>query len=228
MKTNLLKIGWGVIISSLAILTLACTQGYVVFDCFIGWKSFTIFTCISLFSIVSYFLSGIKNWGWLFPTLFFASLALNAAGIFRAFGSPIVAFPLLLSIAIPFFVGYLVDKRQWGWLIPSWILIILALIPPLVSLVEEDLLIALIVSSLSLPFMVGCLSNPECKWSLYIATFIGFIGVLILTQAFIHGASLGPVIVFGTSLTIITLLIIGVEMLTDIILKMRVSRQFSS
>jgi hypothetical protein len=228
MKSRVLKIVWGVISFSLVVLSLACIQGYVTFDCFIGWKSFTIFTCLGILSFISYLLSGGKKWGWLFPALIFAALGLNSVGVFEAFGSPIVAFPLLLALALTFYIGYLIDRKQWGWLIPAWILTVLALIPPLVSLVAEDLLIALILYSFSLPFMVGSISYPDRRWPLFIAAFFGFAGVFILVGAFIHGTSPIPLLLAGISLALITLLVIAVELVAATILKMRVTRQLSS
>jgi hypothetical protein len=228
VKATLLKIIWGMIISCLVFLTLATIQGHVTFDRFLGWKSFTIFTCLSILSFVSYFVSGIKKWGWLFPALIFASLALNSVGLFAAYGSPIVAFPILLSFAVPFYVGYLINRKQWGWLVPAWLLTLIALIPALVPLVNESLLIALILYSLSLPFMVGCLSNPGCKWSLFIAGFFGFLGLFSLVDSFIHGGNLEPVALLVLAVVIISLVTVDALMVTNFILKIKASRQLSS
>jgi hypothetical protein len=127
-------------------------------------------------------------------------LALNAAGVFSTFGSPIVAFPILISLAIPCYVGYFVNRTQWGWLVPAWLLTVVAFAPPLSGLVNENLLTALIVYSISLPFMVGCLTAPECRWSLFVAAFFGFLGVFYLVESIIHGAVWGPAIMLGIGL----------------------------
>ncbi|NJD60191.1 MAG: hypothetical protein C3F13_00255 [Anaerolineales bacterium] len=205
MKTRILKIIWGVVCLFLAGLTLACLEGYVPFDCFSGKLSVVIFACLSGVSFLSYFLSGTRYWAWLFPALISASLALNAAGLFMNYGSPIVAFPILISLAIPCYVGYFLNRTQWAWLVPAWLLTIIAFAPPLSGLVEENLLIALIVYSISLPFMVGCLTAPECRWSLFVAAFFGFLGVFYLVESFIHGAVWGPALMLGIGLVFIAI-----------------------
>jgi hypothetical protein len=228
MKTKFISYVWGITLVSLVVLTLACLQGYVAFDQLLGWKSFTIFTCLSALSFISYFFSGLRKWAWLFPALFFAALALNAAGIFNAYGTPIVAFPILISFAIPFYVGYIVDRKQWAGLIPAWILTLLALIPALVPLIDESLLIALLLFSISLPFMVGSLSNPECRWAGFVAVLFEFVGVIYMAVALINGVTLGRSLLLITIGTFFILLIIGALTVTDIILKMKVPRQLSS
>jgi hypothetical protein len=194
MSTKTLKILWGIILFLLLGLSFACLAGYVPFDCFAGWMSEVIFISLSIISFLSYFISGTKNWGWLFPAFLSAALALNAGGVFSSFGGPIVAFPILLSLAIPCYVGYFLNRKQWSLLIPAWILTLIAITPPLLWIIDENLLTAIILYSISLPFMVGYLTSPECKWSLFIAAFFGFLGVFSLIESLIHGAVWGPAI----------------------------------
>jgi len=194
MKPQLLSIFWTVILFFLVGLSLASMQGYVAFDRFAGTISIIIFSGLSAVSFLSYFVSGIRKWGWLFPALAFASLAMNSAGIFTDYGSPIVAFPILLSVAIPFYVGYLLDRKQWGWLVPAWFLTVITVIPPLSALINQNLLAALVLYSISLPFVVGCFTNPDSRWPLFIATSLGFIGVFSLVESFIHGDNLGSAV----------------------------------
>ncbi len=200
MKTQILKIIWGIIFLFLAGLTLACLGGYVPFDRFAGWLSVFIFAFLSGVSFLSYFLSGTRHWTWLFPALIFAALALNAAGVFSAYATPIVAFPFLLSLAIPCYVGYFINRKQWGLLIPAWLLTILAFVPALMGIVNETLLIAMILYSISLPFLVGCLTTSDCKWTQFIAAFFSFIGVFYIAESIIHGAIWGPAILLFCSI----------------------------
>jgi hypothetical protein len=194
MKAKIIKIFWGVVLVSLVGLSLACMLGYVTFDRFIGSISLLIFVGLSVAFSMSYFLSGVRSWGWLFPALFSAALALNAARVFEHYGSPIVAFPFLLSIAIPFNVGYILNRKQWQWLVPAWILTIIAVIPPLFERINPDVLAALVLYALSLPFLVGCLVDPRCKWALFISAVLGFIGIFSLVETFIHGDLLRPIV----------------------------------
>jgi len=194
MKTTIIKIFWGVILVSLVSLSLACVLGYVTFDRFNGPISLIIFVSLCTASCISYFVSGIRSWAWLFPALISAALALNAAGIFEPYGSPIVAFPILLSIAIPFYVGYLLNRKQWEWLVPAWFLTIITVIPPLSERINPDILAALVLYAISLPFLVGYLVNQRCKWALFLSAVLGFIGIFSLIETIIHGNILGPVV----------------------------------
>jgi hypothetical protein len=200
MKAKILIIFWGTILVSLVGLTVACIAGYVTFDYFIGPLSLLIFVSLSIASFTSYFVSGIGSWPWLFPAQFTAALALNAAGVFENYGTPIVAFPFLLSIAIPFYIGFFLDRKQWGWLIPAWFLTIIAIIPPLNDQLNPDVLTALVLYAISLPFLVGYLVDLRCKWAIFISAVFGFIGVFSLIETIIHGDILGPVAMLIISL----------------------------
>jgi hypothetical protein len=194
MKAIIIKFFWGVILATLVCLTLACMLGYVTFDNFAGPTSLFIFGCLSAAFFVCYFVSGVRNWGWLFPALFSTALALNAAGVFEDYGSPIVAFPFLLSQAIPFYFGYILNRKQWVWLVPAWFLTIITMIPPFSERMNPDVLVAVVLYALSLPFLVGYLTNQRCKWALFISAVLGFIGIFSLVETFIHGDIMGPVV----------------------------------
>ncbi len=228
MKTKLIKFVWLIILIALVGLTFASFQGHVAFDRFLGWKSFIIFAGISIISFVCFVLEGIKKWGWLFPALISASLALNALGVFSSFGSPIVAFPLLLSCAIPFYVGYLVNRNEWSWLIPAWLLTLIALIPALVPLVNEGLLISLLLYSLSFPFVVACINDPGRRLCQVFAAFFLGVGAIALVNAFIHAGNMEPLILFLFAAAFTVLILVGAKVAAGIILKMKVTRQVSS
>jgi hypothetical protein len=194
MKAKILIIFWGSVLISLVGLSFACIVGYVTFDGFTGLLSLLIFVGLSTAFFTSYFMSGVRNWVWLFPALFTTSLALNAAGVFENFGTPIIAFPFLFSLAIPFYTGYILNRKQWGWLIPAWFLTIIAIIPPLNDLINPDVLTALVLYAISLPFLVGYLVDVRCKWALFISAVLGFIGIFSLIETIIHGDILGPIV----------------------------------
>jgi hypothetical protein len=194
MKVKILKIIWGVILVPLAGLLLAAMMGYVNFDRNPAKTALIVFICLSAASFVSYFLSGIKNWGWLFPALFSAAVALTVARVFAYDGNPVKAFPFLFSFAIPFYVGYILNRKQWELLVPAWFLTIIAVLPPLIDRINPDVLIALVLYAISLPFLVGYLVNQRCKWALFISAVLGFIGIFSLVEIFIHGNILGPMV----------------------------------
>jgi hypothetical protein len=194
MKAKILIIFWGGILLSLVSLSFACMMGYVNFDYFTGSLSLYIFTGLSIAFFASYFISGVHSWLWLFPALFTTALALNALRVFELGGPPIYAFPFLLSLAIPFCIGFILNRKQWGWLIPAVYLIIIASIPPLYNQMNPDVLTALVLYALSLPFLVGYLVDLRCRWALFISAVLGFIGIFSLIEAIIHGDLLGPIV----------------------------------
>jgi hypothetical protein len=60
-----------------------------------------------------YFLHGIRNWGWLLPAMFCASLFLTIGMDQAGVEGPYPAVPLFAGPALPFFAGYAVTKRRW-------------------------------------------------------------------------------------------------------------------
>ncbi len=203
MKANILKIFWGTILVSLVGLTLACMSGYVTFDYFTGPPSIFIFVGLSIAFFTCYFICGIRSWPWLFPALLTTALALNAIRNYEIGGPPIIAFPVLLSLAVPFYMGYILNRKQWGWLIPAWFLTIITVIPPLIDRINPDALTALVLYAISLPFLVGYLVDQRCKWALFISAVLGFIGIFSLIESIIHGDILGPIVLLLIALPLI-------------------------
>jgi hypothetical protein len=194
MKIKMVKVMWGIILISLSGLLIASRLGYVSFDPNPGKIALILFSCLSAAFIVSYFLSGTKHWVWLFPALFSVALALNAARVFEDDSIPIVAFPFLISLAIPFYVGFILNMKHWEYLVPAWNLTIIAMIPPLIERINPDVLSPLVLYAVSLPFLVGYLVDQRCKWALFISAVLGFIGIHSLIEALIHGDSRGPIV----------------------------------
>lgn len=203
MKTKIIKIIWGVLLIFLGGVSLANQLGFINFDPFIEQWAVIFFVIISATFFLSYFLSGVRNWGWLFPALIFAVLALTIHTILKDPEDSIIAFPILISIAIPFYVGYFVNRKQWGLLIPAWALTVLSLVPSLSERINPDLLGSLFLYSIAIPFLVGYLVDQRRKWALIIAIFFGFIGIFPLLNTFIHGDTQGPVVMLLFTLAFI-------------------------
>jgi hypothetical protein len=196
MKSTTIKTIWGIILVSLGGLVLAENLGYVSYGLYTTQMCTIAFAVISAAFFLTYFLSGIRNWGWLFPALIFAASALTINTILEDPDSPVIAFPFVLSIAIPFYVGYFLNRKQWGLLIPAWALTVLPIIPLLSERINPDLLGSMVLYSIAIPFLVGYLVDQRHKWALIIATIFGFIGIFPLLNTFIHGDIQGPVVMF--------------------------------
>lgn len=196
MKANIIKILWGIVLITLGGLSLADKLGYLNFELMtnLGWA--IIFAVISAVFFLSYFLSGVRNWGWLFPGLIFAALALTIEMILENRAESIFVIPILLSIAIPFYVGYFLDRKHWGLLIPAWILTVVSVIPALSESANSDLLGALFLFAIALPFLVIYLFGRQRKWALITGIVLAFIGLLPLLGSILPDDIAGPVVMF--------------------------------
>jgi uncharacterized membrane protein (DUF441 family) len=193
MKTKFIKIFWGIVLISLGCLSLTDTLGIVNLDLLPEQVWTIVFTVTSAVFFLFYFLSGVKQWGWLFPALIFAALALTINMTTRN-PSSTIAILFLLSIAIPFYVGFFLNRRHRGLLIPAWILTVVAVIPVLSGRIHSDLIGALFLYTIALPFLFVYLVDRRCKWALITSVVMAFIGTLPLVNYFIHGDIQGFVV----------------------------------
>jgi len=209
MKRNIINIFWGVVLIALGGLFLADKLHYVNLELITsqGWG--IIFAVTSAAFFLSYFLSGIRNWGWLFPALIFATLALTISMILGNPDSSIMAVPILLSIGIPFYIGYLLNRKHWELLIPAWILTVVAVTPILSESINSDLVGALFLFATALPFLVVYLVNRQRKWALITGIVLGFIAIFPLLGSFLQGDIQGPVVMFLFALLFLIIYIVS-------------------
>jgi len=200
MKHTIIKIFWGVVLISLGGLSLADKLGYVNMEAITNQTWAIIFAGLSVAFFLSYFLSGVRQWGWLFPALIFAALALTISTSLGNPDSPIMAMPILLAVGIPFYIGYLADRKHWGLLIPAWILSVVSVIPVLAERIDSNLIGALFLYAIALPFLVVYLVDRERKWALITASAAAIIGTLPLLDYITDGDMTGFFAMFLFSL----------------------------
>lgn len=196
MKANIIKILWGIVLIAMGGIAIADRLGYVDLELItsLGWA--IIFAVISAVFFLSYFLSGVRNWGWLCPALLFAALALTIAMILENPDDSIIALPILLSIAIPFYVGYFLNRKLWGLLIPAWVMTVVSVIPALSERANSDLIGATVLFAIALPFLIVYRINRQHKWALILGTVLAFIGLFPLLEPILPGDIAGPVTMF--------------------------------
>ncbi len=194
MKANLVKTVWGFMLIVLGGLFLADTLGYMEMDLLTrqGWAIFCASLSVAFF--LSYFLLGVKQWGWLFPALIFAALSLVIGGLVDRYEGDLIALSILLSVTIPFYVGYLVDRKQWGLLIPAWVMTVVSSIAFFADTTASDWVGALVLYGIALPFFVVYLANHQRKWALIVGSALAFIGVFPLIGPILPDEYAGPVI----------------------------------
>ena len=188
MRSTYVNILWGVALILGGGLFLAQNLGY--FDRFSPQFWMAAFAGASLLFFASYFLSGIRHWGWLFPASMSAALALTIGLSEAGFTDAAIGAPILASIALPFVVAFALNPRQHWWaLIPAWVMAVLTLIVLATARLPGEFIPALVLFGIALPFLVVYLVDRSRWWALIPAGILGSIGLSLL---------LSSIEVFGT------------------------------
>ncbi len=203
MNRKIIKIIWGTILIALASLYVYHLLGPVSSQPFTrsGW--IIICAVLSVAFFLTYFLAGIRHWVWLFPALISISMVLTLSGFTTYAHGPISPIPFLVSLAIPFYIGFFLNQKHWGLLIPAWALTVLPIIPPLSFAIDEATLMSMVLISLAIPFVIGYLVGNQSKILLFVTACLGFTGVFSLVDPILHGDLLAPVILLLLSLPFI-------------------------
>ncbi|HSB67369.1 MAG TPA: hypothetical protein VLD65_12390, partial [Anaerolineales bacterium] len=101
---------------------------------------------------------------------------------------------ILLSVGLPFYVGYLLDRKQWGLLIPAWILTAITVIIFLSENSIPDFAGAFSLFAIALPFLAVYLANRLRIWALIVSGVLAYIGLFPLVGSNIPNEFSGPVV----------------------------------
>ncbi len=200
MKRNISSIFWGLLFILAGAALLADRMGWVNFRLVspITWAY--VFAALSLLFFLSYFLNGLRQWGWLFPALILGSISLTIwmaeHGVTRSY----VGTPILLSIAIPFFVGFAVNRKAWGLLIPAWVMTVLAFITLAADQVNGNLIGALFLYAVAVPFLVVYLLNHSRRWALIPAWATFILGTITLLSGHVNDNLIGALVLYTLAL----------------------------
>ena len=190
MRSTYVNILWGVALILGGGLFLAHNLGY--FDRFSPQFWMAAFAGASLFFFASYFLSGIRHWGWLFPASMSAALALTIGLSEAGFTDAAIGAPILASIALPFVVAFALNPRQHWWaLIPAWVMAVLTLIVLATARLPGEFIAALVLFGIALPFLVVYLVDRSRWWALIPAFTLGVVGLLPLLANHLSGDLMG-------------------------------------
>ena len=93
-----------------------------------------------------------------------------------------VATYVLLAIAFPFLVAFLLNRTNWGLLIPFYVLLVIGIMVPLLELgVLNDTLIATyVLLAIALPFFIVYIRNTKNWWALIPGGILAVIGIAFL------------------------------------------------
>jgi hypothetical protein len=200
MNVNKSGLFWGLLLIGGGLLALADQMGYI--DTFSPQMWMTVFAAISLLALVSYALSGWKQWALLFPAGAFGGLAMIIALAEANVDSAAVASPLFFGLLIPFLAAYLTDRTQnWWALIPGGVMLFLALTTLLVDSTGGEWVGALFLFMIALSFFVVYLNNRTRLWALLVAYILAVLGVApLMSTGGRDAAYYGPIFLFAVAL----------------------------
>jgi hypothetical protein len=199
MKAKWINLFWGIILIAAGALFLAQNLGYL--DQLELPVLMVVFAVVSLLFFVSYFITGLQNWGWLFPAFIFAALALvlwlQAQGIEGAW----MGVPVLVAVALPFLVAFALAPRQnWWALIPAWVMIVISAILFFAEEAQGEWIGALVLFSIGFPFLIVYLADRENWWALIPAWTLLVIGLIVLLSTQVQGEWIAIIVLLGIAL----------------------------
>ena len=200
MNVNKSGLFWGVLLIGGGLLALAEQMGYI--DTFSPLMWIIVFAAISLLALVSYVLTGFKQWGLLFPAGVFGGLAMIIALSEANVDSAAVASPLFFGLLIPFLAAYLTDRaHNWWALIPGGVMLFLALVTLLVDSTGGEWVGALFLFMIALSFFVVYMNNRTRTWALLVAYILAVLGIApLMSIGGRDAAYFGPIFLFAVAL----------------------------
>jgi hypothetical protein len=200
MKGKIVNIFWGIILILVSGILLAQTLGYIDFEILSNQTWVLVFAIASAAFFLSYFLNGVRRWGWLFPAFIFAALALTMWMAIRDMEGSFIGVPILASIALPFYIGFALNRKRWGLLIPAFVLTVITLVALMADTVRGEWLGALVLFSIGLPFLVVYLVNRQRRWALIPAFILIVLAVITLIPIIAVGEWIGALVLYAIAL----------------------------
>lgn len=95
---------------------------------------------------------------------------------------PYVATYVLLAIALPFLVGFLFNRTNWGLLIPAYVLLAVGVMVPLIDLgvLDDTLVASYVLFAVAIPFFVVYIRNTKNWWALIPGGILAIIALSFL------------------------------------------------
>jgi len=176
MNVNKSSLFWGLLLIFGGGVALAQQFGY--FDQLPESAWMWVFAVISLVALVSYIVSGFKEWGWLFPAGIFGGLAVIVGMAVNHMESAAIGSPIFIGLLIPFAAAYLTDRtRNWWALIPGGVMLFLALTTLLVDTIGGEWIGSMILFLIALSFFAVYMNNHSRTWALLVAYIMFIISI---------------------------------------------------
>ena len=200
MKRNTSNIFWGILLILAGAALLAARMGWVNFNLFSTDTWVYIFAAVGLVFLVGYLLGGFRKWGLLFPAFIFLAVCLTIWMSDRGMHSALVGMPILLSLALPFYVGFALNRQAWGLLIPAWGMTMLAFITLASETGNGNLIGALFLFAIAAPFLLVYLLNRTRWWALIPAWAMFILGTITLLSDHVNGNLIGALFLYAVAL----------------------------
>ena len=197
MKGKVSNIFWGLVLILISGLLLTRSLGILSFEIFSEQIWIWVFAVSSVAFFLSYFLDGIHKWGWLFPALICAALALTLAMATSGLEGSFLGVPILASIALPFYIGFAMERNRWGLLIPAFVLTVISVITLIAETVRGEWIGALVLFSIGLPFLVVFLRDRKKRWALIPGFILSALAVITLISSFANGDWIGALVLYA-------------------------------
>jgi hypothetical protein len=200
MKGKSSSIIWGILLLLAGGALLADRLGWIDFNRISTNVWVYVFAGASLLFLLIYFLNGVRNWGWLFPALIFAAISLTIWMADRNLTGAFMGMPVQLAIAIPFYVGFALDRKAWGLLIPAWVLTVTAFVTLVADLAQGTLIGAVVLYAAAAPFLVVFLLKRARWWALIPAWVLFVLGTITLLAEHVNGNLIGALFLYAVAL----------------------------
>jgi hypothetical protein len=132
--------------------------------------------------VLAVYFADTSEWWPLIPAYILIVLAAFMASIeLEIIGDSLIASVILTVIAIPFLVVYFRDRLQWWPLIPSYVLLLIALMVGLLefNLLKDAWVATFVLGGIGIPFLAVYLRDRSNWWALIPAYVMIVIGVMV-------------------------------------------------
>jgi hypothetical protein len=175
-KASKQNLGWGIM--------LICFGLVAMKDIYFQaseWIDLSIFFVGGLITLII-FLMDRSDWTVLIPAYVLLAIAvIGAVAIWELVEGDLVGTVVLTLVALPFLVVYLRNRGHWWALIPSFILLAIALMLLLTSLnvLSDEMIGPFVLYAIAIPFLVVYFINRDNWWALIPAYAMIVIGTMV-------------------------------------------------
>ena len=199
MKTRVIALVWGLILILTGAIYLAQNLGYIPALPLNTWMLAT--AVLSVLFFVTYFVSGRDQFGWLFPAFILGGTAVSLYLVQSTNADTYAGAPVLLGIALPFLVIFLLNRAEnWWALIPAWVLTMIALVSVISNQVSGEIVGAVVMLAIGIPFLVVYLVNRAQWWALIPGGIMLALAIVILLASQASGDLVAPLIMFAIAI----------------------------